>query len=409
MIHNFNFWIVIFLGAGYTIWRKIKNPLQFIWQEFFIQLFAGIIVTIAIFGTLFFWFSGISDTEIHNSYAVNTEYYEEWTEEVTYTEEECSGSGENKTCHTVTKTRHDYHPPSWQINTSTNEVIKIDETQYKNFVAKFRNEDKKFLYRINQVSFGDGNKYVTTWSGGEENKVPIATEHTYVNYLKASKSIKKRQGVKKAYDKLLKEYPKTYEGEYGNIEVDRIVNAGVNLPVNWVKSVDSKLDSYLSNAGARKELNILIYTVNSKDSGFIHALEEHWIYGKKNDVIIVMGINQFPKIEWLEIMVFAGNESLKVELRDSIKSLKDISNPEELTQIIKTKVEQKYKRVSMKTLEKLLYDIDLPIWVILLAMLCVATIIGFISIMSENNSKRDYSDILQKRSLRGKNGELLVH
>lgn len=399
MIHNFNFWIVILLGAGYTIWRKYKNPLELIWSEFFIQLFAGMILIIAIFGSLFFWFSGISDTEIHNSYAINAEYYEEWTEEVTYTEEECSGSGKNRTCRTVTKTRHDYHPPYWKINTSTSKGISIDEDQYKNITHKFGNEEKEFLYRANQVSFGDGNKYVTNWTGEDTNKIPVATEHTYVNYLKASKSIKKRQGTKTAYTALLKEYPKTYEGAYGKIEIDRIINAGVKLPADWQKTLDEELDSYLALTGKRKEVNILVYTVNSKDSGFIHALEEHWIYGKKNDVIVVLGVNQFPKLEWVEIMVFAGNESLKVELRDSIKSLGDISDPVKLNKIIKTKVEQKYKRVPMETLENLLYDIELPIWVIFLALLCITTIIGFISIMFENNSKRDTSNIFNKRSL----------
>jgi len=384
MIHNMNFWVIMIVGVCYGGYRKLKNSVEFTWFELPIQLIIGIIVTIGCFGAFLYWSSGLQDSEIWNGKVNFAEYYEKWTEEVHYTDEECTGSGDSRSCIQVPKVRYDYHPPYWEIVTSNNETISISSRTYNQYVSRFGNELEVDIMRMNQSSFGDGDKYVTKWNGNIDLIVPTSISHEYVNYLKASKSLHKRSGTIDVYKQHLLSYPTVTGGKFGTIEFQRVISAGVTIPESWKQTVDKSLDKVLANLGVQKQVNIIVYFVNA-DRGFLHALEENWIYGKKNDVVLVIGMNSFPKVKWSGVMIFHGNETLKVKLRDEVEAIGDISDSNTFVNMLVNNINKHFIRVPMSKLEHLLYDIEMPIWAIIAVWIMVGTVVFTTSYYLENN------------------------
>lgn len=385
VLYNSNYWILSFLGVVYAVWRKIKNPINFDWKEFVVQTVGGFIILFGLSSAFLLISTDLHDTEVWNGKVMKGEYYEEWTELVHYTEEQCTGSGENRNCVTVHKTRHDYHPPYWVLTTSNGEEVSINKSNFNNIKDHFGNAKKINIFRANQVSFGDGNKFETNWNQQGSTILPSAVEHDFVNYLAASKSITKRQGVSDEFTQFLVHYPRVFEGRFGEIEINRVIQAGTNIPNEWKNQLDKTLDISLSHLGKSKQVNCLVYTVNTSDPKFLHALEQHWCYGKKNDVVVVLGIEEFPKISWAGCMVFAGNEELKVKLRDNLLALTDLQNATEVGEIITKSIQAHYHRIPMEKLDYLLYDIEMPFWAIICLIFIFAVNILAINYYFENN------------------------
>lgn len=368
--HNAAFWVVLFIALIFGFYRKITNPFKFTWLEFPVQVLASIAGIFILYSVFFFTTSDIADREVWNSYITKSEYYEEWTEEVEY--EDCDSEGKN--C--VTKTREVYHPPEWYIYSNIGEQQSINRSIYKTYVREFGNEDKKLLFRANQVSIGDGNMYKTEFKSTYDKRITSAIEHDYINYVKGTETLHKRSGGNTVgFEKVLLNYPSTFSNSFGKINLNRVLVAGgLNVDSDWLQKVDRSLDLVLSDLGSKKQVNILIYLVKSSDQSFIHALEEHWINGKKNDVIVVVGMNEYPKVEWVSIMAWTKVEEFKIELRDNIVSMGDISDSKKFVDTIVNQVSKPgdkggYVRMPMSDLEYLVSDITIPWWASILVIL----------------------------------------
>lgn len=388
VLNNPNFWLLLSLGIGFSFWRKYKKPIEFTRLELGVQIGASFVLLLGLSSGFLMGTAGLHDTEYWNGHVRSATYYEEWTEEVTYYEEECTGTGENRVCRDVEKTRYDYHAPEWIVTTSNGESVSISSREYRNYVDLFGNEEEMDIVRIDQSSFGDGDKYVTVWQGSQELMVSTAVEHTYVNYLKASRSLTKRSGVSGPYQDLILDYPELHSVGYGEIELNRVLLAGVDAPNDWVQLVDRQIDLAMATLGAEQEVNCLVYLVDTSDRGFLHSLEEEWCYGKKNDVIVVVGVDNFPQVDWSGIMIFSGNEELKVQLRDAIESLGNISDPQVFATLVIDNIKQHFKRVSMSELEYLIYDVDMPWWAVIIMIFVFVVTLLTITAMFENNNIR---------------------
>lgn len=357
--YNPGFQLIVISSMVFGLYRKFTKPEEFTWVELPIQLLTSIVGMFVIYSALFYTTTNLSDTEIWNGYGVKIEYLEEWTEEVTW--EECDDDG-NCTQHS----RNDYHPPEWNIYNNNSEIFSINKTIYNEYVKYFNNEKKENLFRMGQVSFGDGDKFYVTHKPGMK-PIWTAKNHTFINLLAASSSIKLRKGGTQEFKNLLLPYPTIHSGQFGPIEVDRVLDAGVNIPKEWKREVDRSLDEALAFLGKRKQVNILVYMVNTDDQSFLHALEEEWIHGKKNDVIVIIGTTNFPNIDWVSVMAWTDVEEFKIELGQNILKLKDLSNTNDLTKMIIHQVSLPaerggFKRKPMEELEYLAYDIQLPFY-----------------------------------------------
>ena len=374
--HNSGFWVLLFIALIFGLFRKLTNPLKFAWIELPVQLFVSFVVISALYVLFFSTAGNLSDTEIWNGYAYRAEYYEAWKEKVIYTVQVASGTDSkgNTTYRTETRTRIDHHSPSWKVKTTIGDLA-VDNRTYRNYVTKFGQEQKEDLFHFNQVSLGDGNMFFTAHQGIKDDKlVPASVEKHYINYLKASDSIKKISGSLSSYQKWLLPYPRIYNSQLGPIEINRVLDAKVNAPLDWKTAVDKELDVALTTLGAERQVNVLVYLANTSDQGFAYALEEAWVKGKKNDVIVVIGATKFPKADFVYIMAWTEIEEFNIELRNNILGLTDLSDPQKLVKTITDQIRQPataggFVRRPMANLEYLIAGIKLPMWCQILIIL----------------------------------------
>jgi len=367
--YNVGFWIILFIATIFGFYRKLTNPNNFTWAELPIQLTASTLTIIFLYMIFFFTAGKLGDKEILNGYVQQAEYYEEWTELVTYTEQEACGtdSNGNTQYRTVTKTRHDYHPPTWNLLTTVGE-ININKSTYNNYISYWGDEKKKKLFHANQISIGDGDMYFCKYSGKNDEKlIPASTDHLFINYLKASDSIRKVSGQISGFKDLLLPYPQIHSEKFGPIEVNRVLDARTKTPQAWQKELDKLLDRSLTVLGPSKQVNILVYIAKTSDPQFGYALEEYWIRGKKNDVIVVLGMDQFPKINFVHIIAWTKVEEFPIMLRNKLMELSDVSDAKQVASIITDQISASpnsggFLRMPMSDLEYLIKDIRLPLW-----------------------------------------------
>jgi len=393
VLYNPVFYIAIFLSVVFGFYKKLTNPKTFTWFELPIQIGVCIVGIFFSYSTFFYTTTNISDEEIWNGYVVMSEYLEEWTEEITWYE--CVEEDDKGNCTREEKrTREEYHPPEWYIHTSNNEKLSIANTVYRNYVRYFGNQSKEILFHADQISIGDGNRYYTTFKG-KIKPIWTAKKHDFVNLLKGSNSIILRKGQTQNFLNFLLPYPEVHGGKYGNIEVDRILSAGVIVPADWSYSVDAKLDENLAFIGKQKQVNVLVYLVSTQDQSFLHALEEHWVYGKKNDVVVIIGTNSFPKVSWVSIMAWTDIEEFKIELRNKILDMSDISDSKAFVNSIISQITKKpenggFLRKPMADYNYVISSIKLPIWASIFNILLIALLNYAVSWALINNEIQDH-------------------
>jgi hypothetical protein len=177
---------------------------------------------------------------------------------------------------------------------------------------------------------------------------PVSLEHGYTNYIKGSPdSIFRHQGLTEKYEKLLPTYP----GEvYDYYRLNRLVTVGVSLAdaADWNRDL-SELNADL---GAKKQVNVVTVVLKNQPQDYYYALEQSWIGGKKNDVVLVISVDDSLKIQWVEVMAWTDNKIFQVELRDAVVAAGTLSR-EPIVASIRQFVDKSYIRKPMKDFEYL--------------------------------------------------------
>jgi len=334
----------------------VLNHKDYILKEFLAQVGLTLVFLFLMFLLLFSTTTDLLDKEYWNGQVSSFSYYEKWTGEETYTEEQCSGSGKNRSCRTVTKTRRVYHPPYWEIITSNGETISINKNYFRRASFEFGKTFKK-LYHFNQVSFGDGNKYVSY-----PNKViPTAVSHTYTNYVVAAKkNVVNEQVSEQEFSSYLKnhslrDYPSSYRSTYGETKLNRIIDTTGLF--NRVASVPF-LDAISAQYGALKQVNPIIY-VTDQGRDFARILKGYWNGAKKNDVVLILGVDKSSRqVIWSDVIVYTDNTDFIVDLQNKFTGL-NISDPKPILTTFSNLIATGYKRKPMEDFSYLKENITL--------------------------------------------------
>jgi hypothetical protein len=360
--YNPGFWVAIVLSFFFGLYRKLTNPYDFTWRELPIHLVVSFISIVLLFSLFFVTSTDIWDKEIRNGYVQGAEYWEAWTERTSCNHKDKKGR-QLHSHHT------EYHSPQWILKTVNIDDLRVSSSVYNNYVNRWSNNTYKHIFRPSQISFGDGNMYYTTYNHDVSKYVPASEEYSFVNYLQAShETLKRRFSSVDLFAEYKKPYPRVYAAGLGPIEVDRIVLAGAPLPPDYAIKLDRELDVALATLGAKKQVNVLLYFTGGSDVGAGLALEEHWIKGKKNDVIVFVGAKNFPKVDWVHVSAWTENEEFKINLRNKILGLKkeEFSNPNIVARTILDQIDLPsptgFQRMPMEKLEYLIGDIRLPLW-----------------------------------------------
>lgn len=316
------------------------------WKEFAIQIAAQSLI--AGVSTLIIYNMNTYDVEMHNGYVTDKKQVYVHCQHSyrcrCFTT--CHGTGTRRSCseHCSTCYRHN-NDWNWEVYNSINETFYIDRIDSRGSIEP---------PRWTSVKQGD----------------PTTSDYSYTNYIKAAPgTLFRHHGLVDKYKNLIPKYP---EKIYDYYNLDRLVlvnGAKVGNPQEW----NNALSHLNANIGARKEVNVVLVIARNLDPEYFYALEELWIGGKDNDVILVVGVDKNLKPTWARVMAWTKDERIKVKLRDDIMDLPKL----ELSSVmntLQTDIEKYYKRKPMSDFEYLASSITPTVeeWVISL-------IIGFLA------------------------------
>lgn len=194
---------------------------------------------------------------------------------------------------------------------------------------------------------------------------PYSKEHIFVNYIKAvPESIFSKQDIKHPLTDKIPDYPSVYD----IYRINRVQTIDVNI--KGYQYWNNGLSKIAAELGPKKEVNPIIQFVNTDDPTYEHALMEKWNGGKKNDVIVIFGVKNYPKIDFVRIVVWE-NEQLKHYLRSQLELFDTINDEYTIYALntIRENIVLHFNRMQMKNYEYLKDDIEPPLWVIILGFI----------------------------------------
>jgi hypothetical protein len=253
----------------------------------------------------------------------------------------------NTTCQTCYE---DHYTVEWMAysNVGDYSIDKLDSTSRR----VYNEPDNDFWKRI---QLGD----------------PVAKKNKYTNYIKAVPESLFRPAssdLKQKFAKWLPPYPISI---YNFYRVDRVIPVGVNIPD--IGLWNEMLSQKLKRLGPLKQVNTVIVIARTDDPNYFYALQDAWLNGKKNDVIVVIGAPDFPhKAAWVQIMALTDKELFKVQLRDDLLELNTL-DAVSVIGMIEKHIASGFQRKHMADFAYLDSEIDPPTWVI------VSTIIALIA------------------------------
>lgn len=325
---------------------RIVWPHHINWRELGVSLVAGIAIT------SFTYFVGL-----HNE----TKDYEIWNGQVTekvrkhdtyqrsYQCNPRTDSKGNVTYSTCYETRYTVE---WFLRTTAGDDVGIDK----------EDSGSRRVY-----SKPDPADYVAINVGD-----PVAIKNKYVNYIKAVPDSLFHAYDTKKYESLVPPYPLDV---YSHIKLNRALSMGVSVPDVGQWSQD--ISMILRRLGPEQQANLITLFVNTADQDYANALRGKWLGGKKNDVIVVFGTTQYPKIDFVEVVSWTKNELFKVQLRDELFAMENI-NRAEMIPVIESKIRSMFVRMKMADYEYLKAKIEPPTWVLTLAVI-LGTIISIVA------------------------------
>lgn len=184
---------------------------------------------------------------------------------------------------------------------------------------------------------------------------PASAEHEYHNYLFADEhSLFAEKKFSEAYDldyqKTIPDYPRVYD-YYRSPHV-------VNSTKHDVSGYEEYVANVLKKMGKEKQVNIVVVLYNSSDVMYTDALVSKWRGGKKNDVIMMFGIDSTGEVRSFRSTSFAqgmNNEMLHATLR--INALSEQMNLDLVKKQVHT-IGEKFERLPNEEFKYMKYKME---------------------------------------------------
>lgn len=355
LLNNYLLWLNILIPIAIGIYM-VSTHQKYSIKEFFAQSALTTAILLIAYGI------GYASQDIYTKSYLNSKvnkfvFEEEWTELVHYTEQVCTGSGNSRSCISVPRTRHDFHPDNFYI-TSDIGTTSISESHYKKASREFSQVQVDDGH-IGQVSYGDGRTFEVT-----PNKIiPYVGADFGINYVYASKTniIKSKdlKDLQTKYHKELKSYPEVYEDAYGNPTIYRVINSEL-IDKRVADEMNQKLSVYASIKGKTKEVNPLVHLTTADSREMTEVIKGHYKDAHKNDAVLVVSLDKNGSVKWIDSFGFTKN----VEFFTQNRNIKDLNVSEFLVNINKY-----WKRIPMEEYKYLVGEIDIPWWYELMVVL----------------------------------------
>lgn len=182
----------------------------------------------------------------------------------------------------------------------------------------------------------------------------VALHHEYDNYVKASQAtLFKTFGDYEKYEKELPNYP---DQVYDYYRVERFVTT--NFSVDNFVDFSQRLNMLNGRIGHLKQVNVIVVMTQNRNHDWFYALREKWVGAKKNDVVVVVNVDNALKPIWVDVMSWTDSKILNITIRDDIMNLQHI-NPDSLMNIIESRIVLHYVRKPFKDFEYLKNSVHL--------------------------------------------------
>ena len=264
----------------------------------------------------------------------------------------CSGSGKDRSCSTSTSCDTCYEHPfdyDWNVRSNIGSVT-ID--------------------RVDRQGVHAPPRWQTALIGE-----PFAATHIHTNYVKAvPESLFHLTSNDTKFANMIPAYPKNV---YDYYRINRALTVGVNVPDLQQWSDD--ISGILRKLGPQKQANVITIFVNTNDPSYEYALKNAWLNAKKNDVVVIFGTTQYPKIDFVRVISWTDAEIFKVKLRDSLQEMGQVDRPT-MIKTINDLIISDFKRKHMADFKFLENEIDPPDWLIyteIVIVLLVSTVFAF--------------------------------
>jgi hypothetical protein len=338
------------------ILHRVSNHMT--WGKAFAFAAGGLVISALILSGAFYAGKGAKthDTEIWNGQVtskarVHGTYTRSYSCNCRTT---TSGSGKNSSTTTTCDTCYEDH---WTVHWGCNSNI-----------GPFTIDDKDWTSPA-VYALPDPQRYTRIQPGD-----PVSKTHGYTNYIKAVPEtlFKPAQGDLKARFKgMVPEYPMEI---YDIYHVNRVIPVGVSIPS--LQEWNDKLSDALKTLGPAKQANAVIVIVKTNDPSYFYALQDAWLNGKKNDIVLVIGAPDFPnKAAWVNVMALSQDDIFQVKLRDDILALPQLT-PDAVISTLKSEAMATFKRKHMRDFAYLDAEIDPPAWVMELALAFIVMAYG---------------------------------
>lgn len=301
----------------------------------------GVALTFSLFGLKL----GKHDVALYTSY-VESKYKEKVDCDHSYVcncRETCTGSGTSRSCSTTCDTCYEHsYDMAWRLKVAGMSRITIDNVSRQ------------------------GLKEPPRWTAAQIGD-PVTAREGYRNWVaSAPESIfneSEIHSIRAQYENLLPEYPRRiYDYHYN----DKVV--AVNLSVPDIKVWNRTTDELLKKMSLRKNVNMVNVFVKGVAPNYADALAAKWYGGKHNDVLVVTGVDEWPKVAWVRVISWTDNDLFKVTLRDKLATM-DLSDPAAYLGAQAQAIDAGYTHKDPEDFSYLKSFIKTPMWVIVLAVL----------------------------------------
>lgn len=212
---------------------------------------------------------------------------------------------------------------------------------------------------------------------------PASKTNSYTNYIQAVPSslfTPAAADLKAKFAGLVPAYPDTI---YDLYKVDRFLTPGWNVADAAAWNTD--ISNVLRDLGPKKQVNLIVVVAKTDDSNYEYALRDAWQGANKNDVVLIVGSTQYPKIDFVRVLSWTKNESFKVQLRDAVMERGTIDR--NVIALCASQIEQNFQRREMKEFSYLEGEIDPPEWLIIVLSLLLVAGAAFVYIYLLRNPK----------------------
>lgn len=242
--------------------------------------------------------------------------------------QECSGTENSRSCTTVCDTCYEhFHDVYWEASSTTGRQV------YSNTC---NSPSSNMPRRWEQIYVGE----------------PTTEEHSYTNYIKGNpNSILRREAVSPSLLAQVPEYPEVYD----YYRASRVLDLGV-VGVN-VGELNHELDFVNSQLGAKRQVDIILILTRESDPAFSEAVRQKWLGGKKNDVVVIVGMPSFPDIAWVDTVSWTQQEVMKINIRDNVLAMR-VFNGHNVLGILASEIDKGFQRRRMRDFKYLSAGIE---------------------------------------------------